>query len=115
MLRVLDWNVPGDGMGIRAIVEAIDEDEVRDTPLKSHIISTVLAQLIEAVDIIGWEVQSEEVHAAALFENLATALAILKAKLGDIEDDAEKRVRTQRQTGRNSPVRDEGHSPGQCP
>ena len=48
-------DVPGDGMGIRVIVEVVGEDEVRDTPLKSHIISTVLAQLIEAVDIIGWE------------------------------------------------------------
>ena len=89
MLRVLDWNVPGDGMGIRVIVEAIDKGELRDTPLKSHIISTVLAQLIEAVDIVGWKAQPEEVHAEELFENLETALDILKDRLGYIEDDVD--------------------------
>lgn len=54
------------------------EDEVRDTPLKSHIISTVLAQLIEAVDIARWEDKPEEVHIEELLENLETALDILK-------------------------------------
>lgn len=82
MARVLDWQVAGDGMGIRVVVDALSEDEVRDTPLKSHIISTVLAQLIEAVDIVAWEEHGDEVQATELFENLETALDILKDKLG---------------------------------
>lgn len=87
VLRVLDWRIPGDGMSIRVIVEAISEDEVRDTPLKSHIISTVLAQLIEAVDIVGWEAQPEEVHGGELFENLHSALDLEKDRLGPAEHD----------------------------
>lgn len=86
VLRILDWRVPGDGMWMRVIVDAISEDEVRDTPLKSHIISTTLAQLIEAIDIVGWEEGAEEVRPAELLENLETALDILKDKLGYIDD-----------------------------
>lgn len=82
MARVLDWQVAGDGMGIRVLVDALSEDEVRDTPLKSHIISTVLAQLIEAVDVVAWEEHEGEMKLAELFENLETALDILKARLG---------------------------------
>lgn len=81
VLRVLDWHVPGDGMSIRLIVDAIGEDEVRDTPLKSHIISTALAQLIEAVDIVRWEEHPDEVREAELIENLETALDVLKDRL----------------------------------
>lgn len=88
MLRVLDWDVPGNGMRIRVIVEALSEDELRDTPHKSHIISTTLAQLIEAVDIVAWEAQSDKVH-AELFVNLETALDILKDRLGYSEADGD--------------------------
>lgn len=89
VLRILDWRVPGDGMWIQVIVEALSEDEVRDTPLKSHIISTTLAQLIEAVDIVRWADQHEEVRAEELFENLETALDMLKDRLGYGENDPE--------------------------
>ena len=67
-------------MGIRVLVDVVGKDEVRDTPLKSHIISTVLAQLIEAVDIVSREAQPDEVHAEDLIDNLETALNILRDK-----------------------------------
>jgi len=51
-----------------------------------------LAQLIEAVDIVAWEAQPDEVHAAELFENLETALDILKDRLGYTEDNVEKQA-----------------------
>jgi hypothetical protein len=35
MLRALDWKVPGEGILIRLVVDARDEDQVDDTPLKS--------------------------------------------------------------------------------
>ena len=49
---------------------------------RSHIISTVLAQLIEAVDVVAWVEHEGEVQVAELFENLETALDILKDRLG---------------------------------
>jgi len=81
VLRVLDWRVPGDGMWIRVIVEVLSEDEVRDTPLKSHIISTTLAQLIEAVDIARWVGKPEEQQPVEFSENLETALDIREYRL----------------------------------
>lgn len=86
MLRILDGRVPGDGMSIRVIVETIGEGEIRDTLPKSHVISTTLAQLIETIDIVRWEGHAEEVRATELFENLETALDMLKDRLGHSDD-----------------------------
>lgn len=87
MVRILDWQIPGDGMSIRVIVGALSEDEVHETPLKSHIIETVVAQLIEAIDVVAWAEDDEEVDPRDLFENLETAIDILKDRLGYCDTD----------------------------
>ncbi len=76
MLRVLDWNVSGDGMGIRVLVDPMGDNEVLDTPLKSRIISTASINRADAVDIVSWEVHPEEIQADELSENLETALEV---------------------------------------
>jgi hypothetical protein len=81
MLRALDWKVPGEGILIRLVVDARDEDQVTDTPLKSHIISTVLAQLIEAADVISWDLDDDEIEVEQFLETLEESLDILRDRL----------------------------------
>jgi len=61
MLRVLEWVVPDEGMRTKVLVDISDDRKGEDTPLKSHIVSTVLAQLIEDVDIIAWDQNEDEI------------------------------------------------------
>lgn len=88
VLRILDWRVPGDGVWIQVIVEALSETRCA-THRSNPIISTTLAQLIEAIDIVRWADQQEEVRAEELFENLETAPDMLKDRLGYGENDTE--------------------------
>jgi hypothetical protein len=81
MLRALDWKVPGEGILMRLAVDARDEDQVDDTPLKSHIISTVLAQLIEAADVISWDLDDDEIEVEQFLETLEESLDILRDRL----------------------------------